>query len=370
MSTHAAFHGSDLELIAQHYNIPKESITSFSANVNPMGLSPQFLQALSTHLDAVMEYPDRDYTDLRHAISQYCHAAPEHILVGSGATELISLFIGTIAPKKAMLVDPTYSEYARNMQREGGKLISYQLRPEHDFHLDITDLCHKLDSQFDLLILCNPNNPTSTALRQEEMRTILAHCQTHHIYVMVDETYVEFAPDSDQITSIPLTEEYDNLFVLRGVSKFFSAPGLRLGYCVTGSTHLLDAVSRDKDPWSLNALAAVAGGAMFSDQEFICRTRHFVQTEMERLCTRLQQNPSLHVYPPVTNFVLLRLEDPSLTSSAAFEFAIREGLMIRDCSSFPALGSQHIRFCLNKPAQNDRLMDVLERFTGTIGSPQ
>ena len=141
MSTKAAFHGSDFEFVEKEYNIPKEQIVSFSANINPLGISPMLRQGLAEHIDAVMEYPDREYTALRASIGRYTGAEPHQILVGGGATELISLFIKNIAPKRAMLINPTYSEYAREIGLEGGELVSYQLQPEQEFRIYLDGLC-------------------------------------------------------------------------------------------------------------------------------------------------------------------------------------------------------------------------------------
>ena len=362
MSASVPFHGSDLEQVARHYGIPQERIVSFSANVNPLGISPKLRQGLAENIDQVMRYPDRDYTQLRQAISAYTGAPPQDILVGGGATEIISLFIQKLSPKRVMLVNPTYSEYAREIGLEGGALVSYQLDQASEFRLAVDDLCAKLDPSFDLVILCNPNNPTSTAVSQEDLRRLLAHCEANGTYVMVDETYAEFAPHLEAITAIPLIEEFDNLLVLRGVSKFFSAPGLRLGYGMTGNAQVLSYINATKNPWSLNALAAAAAPAMFSDTDYITRTRDFTRHELERLCALLRQEEGLHVYQPSANFVLLRLERPGLTSAMAFDFCIRRELMIRDCASFPGLGERHIRFCLNLPQQNDRLVSALHDF--------
>ena len=360
MCAKAAFHGSDLELVARQYGIPQDQIVSFSANVNPLGISPMLRQGLIDSIDKVMSYPDRDYTQLREAISGYTGAPADQILVGGGATEIISLFIKNLAPKRVMLVNPTYSEYAREIGLEGGELISYQLLSEQEFRVDVDDLCSRLDSTFDLLILCNPNNPTSSAVHRQALRQILAYCRARNIYVMVDETYAEFAPDLEDITAIPLIGEFDNLLVLRGVSKFFAAPGLRLGYGMTSNAGVLSYINSTKNPWTLNSLAAAAGCRMFADEDYIQRTRQFTRQELERLCALLRQEPGLHVYEPSANFVLLRLCKPGITSEMAFEYCIRQGLMIRDCASFPGLGDNHIRFCLNLPEQNDRLMAALQ----------
>ena len=118
------FHGSDLEKIEKIYGIKKENIVSFAANVNPLGESGKLKTALSERIDAITKYPDREYTSLRKAIGSYCKCDYNHITVGNGCTELISLFIQITAPKKALLLGPTYSEYERDL-RINGSDISY-----------------------------------------------------------------------------------------------------------------------------------------------------------------------------------------------------------------------------------------------------
>lgn len=353
------FHGSDLEKIEAIYGIKKEDITSFSANVNPLGISPKLRSTLANHIDAITTYPDREYTALRRQIGAYAGADPEQIIVGNGSTELISLFIQIEHPKKAMILGPTYSEYEREISLGGGTSLYYPLKEEKDFQLDARDFCAQLNESIDLLVLCNPNNPTSTAISQENMRRILDECKRHDIFVMVDETYVEFAPDSAAVDCIPLTRYYNNLVVLRGVSKFFAAPGLRLGYAVTGNTDLLKHINTCKNPWTINSLAAIAGELMFSDTEYIAKTRALISSERERICRELSSWPSLKLYAPTANFVLLRIEKEGVTADDLFDHCIRKGLMIRNCSTFPFLDNRYFRFCFMSPEKNDELVEAL-----------
>ena len=233
------FHGSDLEKIEEIYGIPKENIISFSANVNPLGISYDLRKELPKHLDAITRYPDREYTSLRKCIGEYVHTDYENILVGNGSTELISLVAQIMQPKNALIVGPTYSEYEHEISLVGGRSHYFRLQESDRFLLDIKALSKALTKDVDLLVLCNPNNPTSSQIDRQTMRIILDNCKEHGIFVMVDETYVEFAPHPEEITSIPLAEYYNNLIILRGISKFFAAPGLRLGYAVCGNRKLL-----------------------------------------------------------------------------------------------------------------------------------
>ena len=190
------FHGSDLEKIEEIYGIDKDEIISFSANVNPLGVSPLLRTTLAEKLDAITTYPDREYTSLRKCIATYCGTEYENVIVGNGSTELISLFIQIEHPKKALVIGPTYSEYARAAALAGSEVETYMLRNLDDFELDVDMFLKALNESIELLILCNPNNPTSKSLTIEQMDMILNRCLALDIFVMVDETYVEFVKEN------------------------------------------------------------------------------------------------------------------------------------------------------------------------------
>jgi len=353
------FHGSDLESIEKVYGIKKEDIVSFSANVNPLGISPKLKSTLSEQIDSIMSYPDREYTTLRKSIAEYVRTDIQNVIVGNGSTELISLFIHIKHPKKALIIGPTYSEYEREVSLGGGITLYYRLEEENNFALDIHKLDIGLTSDVDLLVICNPNNPTSTAITRNEMRIILDICKQKGIFVMVDETYVEFAEDVFKITSAPLTGYYNNIIILRGISKFFAAPGLRLGYAICGNVDLLKEMNQRKNPWTINSLAAIAGEIMFTDEGYIKDTRTLIANERDRICKILEGCKNVQYFTPTANFILIKILKEDVTSMDLFEAAIKKGLMIRDCSTFPFLNNKFIRFCFMTPALNDALLEVL-----------
>ncbi|MBO5373623.1 MAG: aminotransferase class I/II-fold pyridoxal phosphate-dependent enzyme [Lachnospiraceae bacterium] len=353
------FHGSDLEKIEQVYGIKKENIISFSANVNPLGISPNMRKTLSEHLDVITTYPDREYTALKTCIANYAGTEPENIIVGNGSTELISLFIQIEKPNKAMIIGPTYSEYEREIFLGGGTTHYYPLKERDDFRLDLEDFTAHLNESIDLLVICNPNNPTSSAITRHEMRQILDICKQYDIFVMVDETYVEFAENMDAITSVPLTHYYNNIIILRGTSKFFAAPGLRLGYAITGNHDLIKSINTRKNPWTINSLAVIAGQLMFTDEEYIKKTRTLISLERTRISKMMEESSNFKIYPASGNFLLAKILRDDITSYDLFERAIKQGLMIRDCSTFPFLDQRYIRFCFMMPEDNTKLMECL-----------
>ena len=353
------FHGSDLEKVEDIYGIAKDKVTNFAANVSPLGISPKLRARLSDQIDVISSYPDREYTNLRKSIAAYSNTPMDNIIVGNGSTELISLLIQIKKPKKACIIGPTYSEYEREVSIGGGSSCYFPLDCDGNFKLRINELGRFLTSDFDLLVICNRNNPTSTAITFPDLRKILDICKQKDIFCMIDETYVEFVDHIEEVTAVSLSKYYNNLIVLRGISKFFAAPGLRLGYGICGNHDLLKEINSRKNPWTINSLAAIAGEIMFTDTQYINDTRVLIKNERERIYERLKTSKYFKVYPPKANFILLQIRKPHLTSTDIFDLAIEKGFMIRDCSSFPFLNDKFIRFCFMNPESNTKLMEFL-----------
>lgn len=327
--------------------------------MNPLGISYQLRQELPSQIDAITSYPDREYTSLRKAIGEYILADYENILVGNGATELISLLMQILRPKHALIIGPTYSEYEHEITLGGGHFDYFELKETENFLLREEALFPALTPDIDLLVICNPNNPTSSLIAREDMRHILEHCKKNGIFVMVDETYIEFSENCSGLTAVPLAQDYQNLIILRGISKFFAAPGLRLGYAVCSSRRLRNDIERFKNPWTINSLAVAAAQIMFQDRQYIEDTKQLICTERRRICSILDQYQGLKYYTPHANFVLVHILEKSITGKELFEDAIQKNFMIRDCSSFPFLDNKFVRFCFMKPEENDALLKIL-----------
>jgi Histidinol-phosphate/aromatic aminotransferase and cobyric acid decarboxylase len=362
MTIATAFHGSDIDAIEQHYHMKRENIINFSANVNPLGISKRLKDALAQNIDVIGRYPDRHYITLRKSIATYTGTDFNHILVGNGSTELISLVIQIKQPKNCLLLGPTYSEYERELELARCHIAHYNLKEHDDFQFNFTDFENKLSPTLDMIILCNPNNPTSTCIGKQDLEKLLNICKQYHILVMIDETYIEFAPQMENITAASFISRYDNLVVLRGVAKFFASPGLRLGYALMGDLDLLNQINEQKNPWSINSLAEYAGTIMFSDEEYITKTRDFINTELDFMYQALKKLPKLKVYKPIANFILVRLKNETASGKDFFEFCIKRGIMIRDCSTFHSLEGDYVRFCIMNTNDNRKLLACFEKY--------
>ena len=360
MST--AFHGSDLEKIEKVFGVKKEDIVNFAANVNPYGFSKKAAEALKNRLDVISSYPDPAYSELKKSISLYTGANVENIILGNGVTELLTLFLNVLSPKKAVVIGPTYSEYEKDLKRLGAEIVHIDAKEENDFVLTGSFLAEQTPEDADLVILCNPNNPTSGALYKKDIIKLANAYQKNNTHLLIDETYIEFSKVAKDITATDVTNDFTNVHVLRGTSKFFATPGLRLGYALTKNEKVLAEVVRTQDPWNINSVAELVGTVMFLDEEYITFVRESMDQEKDYFCKELSQINGAKIYPVNGNIILVRLPEHGPDSETLFVELIKKGMMIRDCSSFEQLGNRFIRICFMGHEDNVRLVETIKKY--------
>lgn len=223
MKSNINFHGSDIERVAKHFGLKEEDICNFSGNVNPMGLSEQLRHKLIENIHLVTSYPDPDYVKLKHNIAEYVDSKEEYVLLGNGSTELIAHYIDYVNPKKVLIVGPTYSEYEKKSRTLNAEVHYCPLKMESDFTHDIAEIIHDCHEDIDLLVLCNPNNPTASCISSEGLLPVFDHCKAFGTHILIDETYMDFVDDAHSVSAVSLMDAYDNCIVL-GVFQSFSQP--------------------------------------------------------------------------------------------------------------------------------------------------
>lgn len=349
-------HGGDLDIIERTYNITKEDIIDFSGNINPLGISSNIKEVIINNINVITTYPDKDYNSLKEAISSYCNCDKEHIIVGNGATELISLFIKNLAPKNAIVISPSYSEYERELKNNNCNITYFYLKEEENFLLNVNRLLDLIDDNIDLVVLCNPNNPTGTAINTDEIKLILDKAK----FLMIDETYNEFSSDFYKICSTSLVDIYDNLFVIRGTSKFFATPGIRLGYGICKNKNIINKINIYKDPWSVNSFANLIGIKMFNDIDYIKKTKNLISKEKKYIFKELSTLENLKLYETKSNFILCKILNNKTTSTKLFDSLIKENILIRDAKNFISLDNSFFRFCILSREHNKMLIEKIK----------
>lgn len=331
----------------------------YDLNMNPLGIPDSVKNVVSAHIDALSEYPDNNYTELKDSISSYVGAPVGNIIVGSSSYEFIKLLIEFNSPKKALLITPGSHNYEKLLKLNGCEIIYYETKAEDDFVLDIADLISNLSEELDMVFISNPNGTTSKLIDRESMNFICKICTGNDIFLVVDEEYIDFCVNWQDETAVPLANEYDNMIILRNTTKFFAVPGLRLAYAITSNAVFKKTLEIAGFPYSINRFAELAGIDMFKDASYISRSAEVITTERNLVCSALSARKSIRLIRPAANFMLVELLKPDITAADVVSHCANRGLYIRSCADMTGLGNKYIRFCFMNPKQNDLLVNTI-----------
>lgn len=341
-------HGGNRNWAAQLANCKPDEILDFSASINPLGPPPSVLTVLTEHLQHLQAYPDPQYTQLRSALSDF-HALPlDWILPGNGAAELLTWIGRELAQLAATyLVTPAFADYHRALNAFNAKVIPIPMDLETmppQATVTVSANCG--------LLLNNPHNPTGTLTRREDLIPYLEH----GALVVVDEAFMDFLPPDQQQSVLDWVLDFPNLIVLRSLTKFYSLPGLRLGYAI-GHPDYLKRWQQWRDPWPVNTLAEVAAIAALKDHPFQQQTWKWLPPSRDALTAGLKKLPGLTPLPGAANFLLVKTDVPS--PQLQQDLLKSHRILIRDCLSFPALGEKYFRIAVRHPQENEQLLTAL-----------
>jgi threonine-phosphate decarboxylase len=356
------FHGGDLKKASLKYRLPRDEIIDFSANINPLGLSSRVREALLKNIDLAISYPDPYCNELKREIASYLGIQKENILVGNGSCDLIYLIVRSFYPRKALVFIPTFSEYEYAVKTSGGICQFSKLLEEKGFIWEKKTALQYLKG-IDLVFICNPNNPTGTITPKEDIFSFVDTCKKHKTKVMIDEAFIDFVKNHDQITLVKEAPYNENLLVLRSLTKFFSLAGLRVGYLV-GEKRVIKELEKNLCPWSVNGLGQIAAKEALKDQDFIEKTKSYIEQEKGFLWKKLKEIKGIKPYPAAANFIFCRLTESSIDSSLLTERLGRQGIFIRDCSTFKGLDNKFIRIAVRKREENIKLIAALKDVFG------
>lgn len=350
-------HGGNIWLAGQIYGVKPENIVDFSANINPLGPSPMVLEALKEALTQIRYYPEPQASSLRRKIGSLTGLPEEFLLLGNGAAELIYALGRVLKPQRVLLTVPTFSEYAGGFA--GTSIVEIKTSVENDFKPDLEQLYRQLQPE-DMVILCNPNNPTGQLVLREDMETLLVKARQAGAWLLVDEAFMDFVYPQQSL----LHEVKKNpfLLVLRSLTKFFAIPGLRLGY-LAAAPELILKLTAILPPWRVNHLAQVAGMVAMSDTAYVERTRQVITSQRAFLTRGLEQIPGFRPLQSAANFILVDCRGTGCRDREIQAFLGSRGILIRICSNFSSLDEGFFRVAVRSEEENKLLLRQLEEFT-------
>ncbi len=300
--------GESLEAFSARTGVPVERIIKLNSNESPYAPTPKVAAALGAHTRYNL-YPDPDSHELVAALAAYAGLDTSHIVVSNGSNELITdLWRVFLGPGDSVLTSsPTFALYTTATTLASAEMI--QVSRLDGYALDIPAILAAIRPDTRLIVLCSPNNPTGNLVSRDELAALL---DTGRM-VVVDEAYVEFAGDAALAESpIALVPQYENLVVLRTLSKWAGLAGLRLGYGAF-PTWLVPHVRKLQLPFEVNLAAHLAAHATLADLPLLRERIATLVAERDHLFEVLSSQPFLRAYPSAGNFILCEITDPRLT---------------------------------------------------------
>ncbi|HWQ29509.1 MAG TPA: histidinol-phosphate transaminase [Negativicutes bacterium] len=318
-------------------------------NETPWSLGEKAREAVFKRLGSMEfnRYPDSSCTELKAAISGYTGVAVSGIAVGNGSDELISVLLQTfINPGETVAMhNPSFSVYKTDATVSGARVWEYDL--DKDFGMKLEEFISCLEAEKPKLVfLCNPNNPTGIRLEPAEIEQILT--KTPGI-VVVDEAYYEFSG----LTATGLLSKYENLIILRTLSKAFGLAALRIGYMLA-APEIAGYIDRVRALYNVNAIAQAVAVEVLKNPEVVAERTELIKKERARLSSRLKELMGLQCFESFGNFLLMRTKD----AGRIFDKLLEAGICIRRFSN-PAL-RDCIRVTIGTADENDRFYAVIK----------
>lgn len=347
-------HGGNIWKIAKENGLRLKDIIDFSASINPLGISPNAEAAIKNAVSILGHYPEPGAEAIIHEMASFHNLPPENILAGNGSSQFIYLIPQIFKPQKALLVEPCFSEY-RSSLANSCAINSFICSEENDFLPDIDKLFAEIKNGYDIIYLGNPANPAGAIINKKTILDIAAECKKYKTTLIIDEAFIDFVEEDSVKREAVL---FDNLILIRSMTKFFAMPGLRLGYIIAHDK-IINEFKDIMPPWSVNTLAILAGVESLRDKDYIRKTREWLASDMPCLMEGLKAVPYIKTYPTKVNYMLVKILFNDITATDIRKQLLKEGILIRDCGDFIGLDSSFFRVAVRKKEENRLLIDCI-----------
>lgn len=345
-------HGGNVKEISRRNNINYDEIIDFSANINPLGMPESVKKAIIDNLSEAEKYPDITYYELKASISEFEKINSNNLILGNGAAEVLFNVVRGINPRNSLVLAPTFSEYEEAVNAIDGKIIYYKLKEENQFNIK-DDILDYINNDLNLIFICNPNNPTGIITKKELLLKILDKAEKNNVFVLIDESFLDFI--NDDLSMIKYISEYENLIIIKSLTKFFALPGIRIGYGISGNIELIKKVENISPAWNINIFADIATKTGLKDENYIRNSIRYIEDEKDYLYIELKKINKLKVYEPSVNFILLQ----TLTKINLQEELLKYNILIRSCSNYKGLNDNYYRIAVRSHKENSILIKSL-----------
>jgi histidinol-phosphate aminotransferase len=344
--------------VAGGYALP-EDVALLASNESPDPPLPQVVEAITKSLTGLNRYPDPSNAVLRGKLSDRYGVPANRIALGNGSVEILLAAGEALLEPGAEIVYawPSFSVYPHLAAASGARAVVVDLdaADRHDLDAMLTEIT----AATRMVIVCNPNNPTSTALPLDEIAAF-AEKVPPHVAFLLDEAYCEFNLLDDPDASVDLLARHPNLVLLRTFSKVYGLAGLRVGFALCGSESFAQAVNQVRQPFFCNAAAQAAAIEALKHQDAVAErveravvARATMQAELEDMGVRVADSQA--------NFCWLHLPD-GVEEGHVVTSLQEQGILIRAGRALGREGAMRVTY--GRPDENERFLDALRELVG------
>ena len=286
--------------------------------------------------------------------ASYLQLPQEYISFGNGAADVLFRLALALKPGRALLLAPTFADYEKALRTVDCKINYYNLQEARDFAAD-NDIVDAITPDTDLVVICNPNNPTGQLTSRELLVQILDKCRLVGAHLLIDECFMDFVSEEKAFSMRDLLASYPELVILKAFTKTFAMPGIRLGYCLSGSSELHTALHQNGQDWNVSILAQEAGKAALKEHEYLAKSFKLIEQERSYLRNQLAALGA-KVYGSEANYIFFYLPKPENLPELLHE----RGYLIRSCANYHNLQAGYYRIAVKTRVQNRGLIKALK----------
>ena len=318
--------GKPIEELARENKITK--IVKLASNENPLGPSLRAVEAIKKNLDELHRYPDSAAYKLVNAIAKKINKRSGQIITCSGSDSLLQYIITAFSDEEDEILtsEGTFIGWYVNADKYGRK--SYYT-PLKNYHIDLEAIAKNVNKKTKIIYLANPNNPTGTMFTKLQFVDFMSRIPDY-VLVVLDEAYTIYAETFPGYVS-GLEYDFDNLIVIRSLSKAYGLAGLRIGYAVARE-YLIRELYKVKLPFEPNSLAQVAAIAALEDEEFLQNTVRLNTLSLYKMKVKFDEL-EINYIPTCANFYLLLFPSESFVNDFNNE-CLNRGLILRPVNTF------------------------------------
>ncbi|MCK4244823.1 MAG: histidinol-phosphate transaminase [Candidatus Omnitrophica bacterium] len=302
-------------------------VIKLASNENPLPPSERVIKVLKDSLTKVNLYPDSNGYYLRNGLAKKLKLKRGNIILGNGSSEIIAMALETFVnpAEEIIIADPSFIIYKGLIKLRDAVPV---LIPLKDFSLDLSAMLKAINKRTKMIILCNPNNPTGTIIKKEELKKFMKKVP-ENVIILSDEAYLEYVEDKEFSSAFPYLKSKKPLIITRTFAKSASLAGLRIGYGIAKG-EIIEQMNKVRPPFNTSSLAQVAALAALNDKEHLEKTRKNNREEKRYLYQNLK-NLRLSYIPTQTNFICFDLKRNAKLLCRRLE---EEGVIIRNMSAF------------------------------------